>query len=33
MLTGLENNHLIDVSINIISKENIITKRIESRKS
>ena len=30
---GLENNHLIDVSISVISKENIITKRIESKKA
>ena len=30
---GLENNHLIDVSISVISKENIITKRIESEKA
>ncbi len=29
----LENEHLIDVSINIISKENIIKKRIESEKA
>ncbi len=30
---GLENNHLIDVSISVISEENIITKRIESKKA
>ena len=29
----LENNYLIDVSINIISKENVIIKRIESEKA
>tara|TARA_Y100000817_G_C16674630_1_gene463116 strand:- start:60 stop:773 length:714 start_codon:yes stop_codon:yes gene_type:complete len=30
---GLENNYLIDVSISVISEENIITKRIESKKA
>ena len=29
----LENNHLIDVSINIVSQENIVTQRIEAEKA